>query len=149
MVRLRLNQYISYLDHSSNSLTDRGDWGLLHLKGYDVGAYNFPSQIISQHTFSWFGNEDFGHQVRAIPFEKLVGGVWRRLFGPPCGDFFVFLWVPAVISGKTQTTPGQFPKGKSDHPLPYNLIFLQWFFPLNWGVFLQNGDVWKKLTTMQ
>ncbi len=29
-------------------------------------------------------------QLRAIPFEKLVVGVWRRPFGPPRGNFFVF-----------------------------------------------------------
>ncbi len=56
------------------------------------------------------------YTLRAIPFEKLVGGVWRQLFRPTHSDFSLFLGVPrsdffpinAMQKTTRQTTPQWF-----------------------------------------
>ena len=63
--------------------------------------------------------------VRAILFEEVVGGVWRRLSGPPRGDFFTFLGVPRSDIRKNPRPPrSNFGKATWTTPYPYDLIFL-------------------------
>ncbi len=69
---------------------------------------NFSTIYLGHHTIGFLLHNFLklhSFPFRAIPFEKLVGGVWCRLFGPLRSYFFVFLGVPRSDIGKNLRPP--------------------------------------------